>query len=288
MGKKNLPVEDPNDFFAYKPFDASRIAILLTQTPICKELYENFIHYRIEKKYIQGEIVLDCHFNEEFSSIGVKKMPIDLLLEIPIDFIEFCKISIDKNFYLFIPIECSEISNYCAYKKEKIPHHIFVYGYDDEQQTFSCAEFFSFSNKRYSFELVTYGEMEAAFLDLQNQITSEAMKKENSQWKKDIQLLYSYVEFKDKFTIQRIHRALYYYLDGRDCFGNKDYLKDVYYGIAIYDLVKEYINQILKKHYHFFDIRCFTLIYFHFRYLRLQAEFIMQSDHIGPEMEGRL
>ena len=127
--------------------------------------------------------------------------------------------------------------------------------------------------------------MEAAFLDLQNQITSEAMKKENSQWKKDIQLLYSYVEFKDKFTIQRIHRALYYYLDGRDCFGNKDYLKDVYYGIAIYDLVKEYINQILKKHYHFFDIRCFTLIYFHFRYLRLQAEFIMQNYNAVKENE---
>ena len=134
MRKKILPIENPNKFFAYKPFDASRIAILLTQNPTCKELYENFIHYRIEKSYVQGEMVLDCHFSEEFSSIGVKKIPIDLLLDLSSDFISFCKISIDRDFYLFIPIECSEISNYSVYKAKKIPHHIFVYGYDDEQQ----------------------------------------------------------------------------------------------------------------------------------------------------------
>ena len=71
MRRKTLPVENPNQFFAYKPFDASRIAILLTQNPMCKELYENFIHYRIEKINSQGYMQLDCHFNEEFSSFGV-------------------------------------------------------------------------------------------------------------------------------------------------------------------------------------------------------------------------
>lgn len=285
MRKKNLPVENPNEFFAYKPFDASRIAILLTQNPICKELYENFIHYRIEKKNVQGNMELDCHFNEEFSSIGVKKMPIDFLLDFSIDFIEFCKMSIERNFYLFIPIECSEISNYSVYKKETYPHHIFVYGYDDEQQVFLCSEFFSFSKKRYSFEAVSYLEMEKAFLDLQNQTTLEMMNKEQFQWLKDIQLLHSFVDYKDKFTIQRVQSGLQFYLDKRDCCGNKDYLKDVYYGIAIYDLLEEYINEILKKDYELFDTRCFTLIFFHFRYLRLQAEFIKQNYDFNMEDE---
>lgn len=277
MRKKILPIENPNKFFAYKPFDASRIAILLTQNPTCKELYENFIHYRIEKSYVQGEMVLDCHFSEEFSSIGVKKIPIDLLLDLSSDFISFCKISIDRDFYLFIPIECSEISNYSVYKAKKIPHHIFVYGYDDEQQLFLCAEFFSFSNKRYSFEPVSYQEMEEAFFSLQSQVTSEMMRKEHLQWKKDIELLYSLVDHKDKFTIQRIQCGLHYYLDKRDCDGNKDYIKDVYYGVAIYDLLEEYINELIKEDYQSFDIRCFTLVLFHFRYLRLQAEFIKKN-----------
>ena len=32
-----------------------------------------------------------------------------------------------------------------------------------------------------------------------------------------------------------------------------------------------------------FDIRCFTLIFFHFRYLRLQAEFIKQNYDIEKQ-----
>lgn len=285
MRKKPLPVANPNEFFAYKPFDASRIAILLTQSPICKELYENFIHYRIEKNKIQGNMVLDCHFNEEFSSIGVKKIPTDLLLDLSIDFVEFCKMSIDRNFYLFIPIECSEISNYSVYKRKKVPHHIFVYGYDDAQQIFLCSEFFSFSKKRYSFEAVPYQEMKAAFLDLQNQTTPEMMDKEPFQWLKEIQLLYSFTDYKDKFTIQRVQSGLRFYLDERDCYGNKGYLKDVYYGIAIFDLLEEYINGILNEDYKSFDTRCFTLIFFHFRYLRLQAEFIKQNYDYNTEKQ---
>lgn len=285
MRKKSLPVKNPNVFFAYKPFDASRIAILLAQNPICKELYENFIHYRIEKNIVQGKMVLDSHFNEEFSSIGVKKMPIDLLFDLSVDFIEFFKMSIDRNFYLFIPIECSEISNYSVYKKVKVPHHIFVYGYDDEQQVFLCSEFFSFSEKRYSFESVSYKEMEEAFIDLQNQTTPEMMKKEQFQWLKDIQLLYSFADYKDKFTIQRVQCGLRYYLDERDCYGNKGYLKDVYYGIAIYDLLEKYINEVLREDYESFDVRCFVLLFFHFRYLKLQAEFIKQNYDCNREKQ---
>lgn len=278
MNEKKLPVKNPNEFIEYKPFDASRIAILLAQEPICKELYENFIHYRIEKSSYQEKIVLDCHFNEEFSSIGVKKVPIDLLLDMQIDFIEFCKTSIDRDYYLFIPIECFEISNYSVYKKVKVPHHIFVYGYNDEQQVFSCSEFFSFSQKRYSFETVSYQEMQNAFFALQNQTNPDMMKNEHLQWIKDIELLHSFTEYKDKFTLQRLQVGLHNYLNERDCYGNKGYLKDVYYGIAIYDLIKEYVNETLIENVQtFFDISCFSLISYHFHYLRLQAEFVKEN-----------
>ena len=50
MTEKILPVKLPNDVIAYKPFDASRLSILLAQEPVCKEMYENFLHFRIEKK----------------------------------------------------------------------------------------------------------------------------------------------------------------------------------------------------------------------------------------------
>ncbi|MBD5534779.1 MAG: hypothetical protein HDQ99_03785 [Lachnospiraceae bacterium] len=282
--KKKLPVKDPNTFISYKPFDTSRIAMLLAQEKTCKELYENFIHYRIEKVGDEDKMELDCHFNEEFSSIGIKKIPIDLLLGMKINFIEFCKESIDRNFYLFIPIETSEISNYSVYKKKKVPHHIFVYGYDDEKQVFECSEFFSFSDQGYSFESVSYKEMENAFMDLQNQTKPEMMNNEHLQWLKDIQLLHSFTEYKDKFTVQRVQIGLQNYLNERDCFGNKDYLKDVYYGYAIYDLLKEYVEQIIEKDREVFDIRSFYLIYLHFRYLRLQAEFL--NDNYDKEKHG--
>lgn len=275
--KKCLPVKDPNTIISYKPFDTSRIAILLAQEKTCQELYENFIHYRIEKVGVEGQMELDCHFNEEFSSIGIKKMPIDLLLGMKINFIEFCKESIDRDFYLFIPIETSEISNYSIYKKKKVPHHIFVYGYDDENQIFECGEFFSYSNRGYSFESVTYKELENAFMDLQKQTKPEMMNNDHLQWLKDIQLLHSFTEYKDKFTVQRVQIGLQNYLNERDCFGNKDYLKDVYYGYAIYDLLKEYIEQIIEKDREVFDVRTFYMIYLHFRYLRLQAEFLNEN-----------
>lgn len=281
--KRTLPIKNPNTFISYKPFDASRIAILLAQEKICQELYENFIHYRIEKVGDKDKMELDCHFNEEFSSIGIKKMPIDLLLGMKVNFIEFCKESIDREFYLFIPIETSEISNYSNYKKKdkREPHHIFVYGYDDEKQVFECSEFFSFSNRGYSFESVSYKELENAFMDLQNQTTPEMMKNEHLQWLKDIQLLHSFTEYKDKFTVQRVQIGLQNYLNERDCFGNKDYLKDVYYGYAIYDLLKEYVEQIIEKDREVFDVRGFHLIYLHFRYLRLQAEFLKENYDKG-------
>lgn len=275
--KKILPVKSPIDFIAYKPFDASRIAILLAQETLCKELYENFIHFRIEKLCEKGMIELDCHFNEEFSSVGVKKVPIDVLFDLHIEFIDFCKKSIDREFYLFIPIETSEISNYSVYKEKKVPHHIFVYGYDDEKQVFKCSEFFSFSSAQYSFEEVSYQEMKNAFLDLQQQTNEKMMENEWAQWLKDIQLLHCFKEYKDRFTIERVRIALQNYLDEKDCYGNKGYIKDVYYGFAIYDLTEEYIDQISKKDRDSFDIRCFSLILFHFHYLRLQAEFIKQN-----------
>lgn len=277
MSKKILPVKNPNDFIAYKPFDASRIAILLEQETICKELYENFIHFRIEKTCNQGKIELDCHYNEEFSSVGVKKVPIDVLSDLHIDFVEFCKTSLNRNFYIFLPIETAEISNYSVYRRKKVPHHIFIYGYDDEEQVFECSEFFSYSDKPYSFQKVKYQEMEAAFLDLQSQTNSNMMNNEWAQWLKDIQLLHSFTEYKDKFTIERVRIGLQNYLSENDCYGNKGYLKDVYYGSAIYDLTSEYIDQIIEEDRVNFDIRCFSLMFFHFHYMKLQAEFIKDN-----------
>lgn len=277
MDKKVLPVAEPNNFIAYKPFDASRIAILLAQESLCKEIYENFLHFRIEKKVINGNINLDCHFNEEFSSIGVKKVPTDIIKDLNIDFITFCKVSIERNFYIFLPIDTSEITNYLNYKKDLIPHHIFIYGYDDEKNVFYCAEFFSFSNSPYSFQTVTYQEMEAAYLKLQSILKSNTMNNEWAQWMKDIQLLKSFTEYVDKFNVKRLIIGLQNYLNENDCAGNKNYIKDVYYGSAIYELVLEYINDNLINNQKDFDIRCFALIFYRFHYMKLQTVFIKEN-----------
>lgn len=270
-----MPVVSPNDFIAYKPFDASRISILLAQEILCKEIYENFLHFRIEKKVTNGSIELDCHFNEEFSSIGVKKVPIDIIKDLNINFITFCKTTLDRDFYIFLPIETSEIKNYVNYKQKAIPHHIFIYGYDDEKEIFYCSEFFSFSI--YSSETVSYQDMEAAYYKLQSLQDDKAMANAELQWMKDIQLLHSFTEYVDKFNINRIIVGLQNFLNENDCYGNKNYIKDVFYGFAIYDLTAEYIDNILiigKEH---LDLRCFALIYDRFHYMKLQTMFIKEN-----------
>lgn len=277
MNKKVIPVTSPNNFIAYKPFDASRISILLAQETLCKEIYENFLYFRIEKKVNNKEINLDCHFNEEFSSIGVKKIPTDVIKDLNIEFIKFCKISLERDFYIFLPIETSEITNYINYKKKLIPHHIFIYGYNDDKKVFYCSEFFSFSEAPYSSQIVTYQEMEAAYYKLQSLQKSNVMDNEWAQWMKDIQLLHSFTEYIDKFDIKRLIIGLQNYLDGNDCSGNKNYIKDVYYGFAIYDLVAEYIKEKLISYQKNFDIRCFTLIFYRFHYMKLQTIFIKEN-----------
>lgn len=280
MNKKILPVACPKDFMAYKPFDASRIAILLAQERLCKEIYEKFLHFRIEKKINVVNIELDCHFNEEFSSIGIKKIPTDLIKDLNIDFITFCKNSLRRDFYVFLPIETSEISNYINYKKKLIPHHIFIYGYNDDKEVFYCSEFFSFSELPYSFQMVSYQEMEAAYYKLQNMLKNNEMEYESEEWLKDIQLLHSFTDYVDKFNINRVINGLQNYLNEKDYSGNKNYIKDVYYGFAIYDLVVEYVNENLIRNSNAsndFDIRCFVLIFYRFHYMKLQTVFIKEN-----------
>ena len=284
--RKILPVKEPNDFIAYKPFDASRVEVLLAQETICKELYESFIHFRVEKSTQNGIVHLDCHFNEEFASLGIKKVPIDVLMDLHINFIEFCKTSIDREFYLFIPIETNRISQYSVYKADHVPHHIFVYGYDDAKKVFLCSGFFDFSNGPYRFEEVSYQELEEAFADLQGQVSDDMMENEWAQWLKDIQLLHSFKEYTDKFTIERVRNGLTNYLKERDCYGNKGYIKDVYYVFAIYNLTVQYIESIKDSDEEWFDVRCFALLYFHFRYLKFQAQFIIDNYHdTGNELQ---
>ncbi len=277
MKIKELPFKLPNKFIAYKPFDASRISILLAQESLCKEIYENFLHFRIEKEIEKENIKLDCHFNEEFSSIGVKKVPIDIITDLGIDFITFCRTAIEKDFYIFLPIETFEVSNYINYKKKYRPHHIFIYGYNNEKEVFYCSEFFSFDKGIYSSETVTYREMEEAYYKLQTELESKVMLNEWAQWMKDIQLLHSFREYNDKFNIKRLILGLQNFLEENDCYGNKNYIKDVFYGFAIYDLIIEYINNILKSSKSNFDIKSLSLIFYRFRYMKLQAQFIQEN-----------
>lgn len=290
MKRKILPQKLPNDFIAYKPFDASRISILLTQDVTCKEIYENFMYYRIEKKIEEnGSIELDCHFNEEFSSIGVKKVPINILNDSNI--IDFIIKSIDCNYYIFLPIETSCISNYINYKKRNNPHHIFIYGYDLVEKLFYCSEFFGFSERPYSSELVNFHELENSYYNLQERLNESIMDDEWAHWMKDIQLLYSYKKFNDRFSIGRIVNGLSYYLDERDYCGNKNYIHNVYYGFAIYDLVIGYSKKHLMISDKPYDIRGVSLIYYHFHYLLIQIKFIidefgfMDLENIVPEFD---
>lgn len=279
MNKKVLPVKSPNGFLTYKPFDSTRISVLLAQDKLCKEIYENFMYFSVEKcAYDNGVMKLECHYKEQFSSIGEKRVPIDLILDMDMDFIKFCKKSLDKEFYVFLPIETSEISNYINYKKKPVYHHIFIYGYNDDERVFYCSEFFAFSNDKYSYQTVSYDEMEAAFYKLQRELDEDSLSKEKMQWLKDVHLLHSYTEYRDRFTINRLIVGLQNYLDKRDNNGNKDYIKNLYYGYAIYDLCDIYIEYIVSNNFYYhFDMRPFLLIKDRFHYMKIQSEFVSEN-----------
>ena len=204
-------------------------------------------------------------------------MPIDLLRDLQVDFIRFCKTSLDQDFYLFMPIDTSEISNYTSYQKYRVPHHIFLYGYNDEKRVFYCSEFFSFSSAPYSAQTVRYEELEAAFYQLQAQQKENVMGNEWAQWMKDVQLLHSFTEYMDKFSVNRLVVGLEHYLNERDCYGNKDYLPGVSYGFAIYDLLMEYVKGVSVKSQSGLDVRGPSLLFFRFRYMKLQVKFLQET-----------
>jgi hypothetical protein len=94
-----------------------------------------------------------------FSSFEI---PYDMITTYAPSFTAFLKDRIDKNYYLYVYADTTEIREYGHWHEERSfkGHPMMIFGYDDEKGTFSIADFFQ--KGVYAFEECPYAEMEAA------------------------------------------------------------------------------------------------------------------------------
>jgi hypothetical protein len=89
--------------------------------------------------------------------IKLNSMPFEYLRLLKPDIVDFIKMCIDKNRYLFFDIDMYYISAYkINYNKAHVPHEIFIYGYDDEKKVFYIGDNTAL---KYSHEQMTYDEI---------------------------------------------------------------------------------------------------------------------------------
>jgi hypothetical protein len=89
--------------------------------------------------------------------IKLNSMPFDFFRLLKPDIIDFIKTCINRNMYLFFDIDMYYISAYqINYKKNHVPHEIFIYGYDDEKKIFYMGDNTAL---KYNQDQITYDEL---------------------------------------------------------------------------------------------------------------------------------
>jgi len=75
----------------------------------------------------------------------------------------FIKECINMDYYVLAYIDTFYIKEYSSYNRAHYHHPVFIYGYNDDEETFNIADFFN--DKGYNFAKATYQEIENSKID---------------------------------------------------------------------------------------------------------------------------
>ena len=157
--QKVLPTINPP--FNYCPIFDSIMSIIYTDLHLHKsEIINNFIklHYNLNFKFpitFMEDIL--CY---EMQTLCFSSIPKDIAFLYQ-DFIELVKSCINNNKYIMLNTDVFYISQYSYYQTYHTPHVLFIYGYDDDKNSFYCADYFDFTH--YTHKECTYEEVRHSY-----------------------------------------------------------------------------------------------------------------------------
>lgn len=204
-------------------------------------------------------------------------LPRDLINGKWSSFSEFIVDCVDRGYYLNLSMNMYYFPCSHAYQNEHFMHFPMIYGYDDELKTFNVADFYK--NLVYSFEEVTYDEMEQAYIN-----TTFDELKGGARFDFWHQVCFwQYREDVDfEFDVKEFISVLEDYLQGRDrtqlfIRTQKYEQTDCHYGINFYDAVIHCLN---NEQY---DLRPLHLLCDQKKALLMKLEYLAVNKYITED-----
>lgn len=277
--EKKLDYTLPINVMAYKPYDAAYTGILLSfQDSLC-ELYTNFMHFNIRKISDAKSLHIEGSLDGNFSCLSVNKIPWDLV-DVP-EITDFIIQSINKNYYVILPVETMFIHNYTNYNRHRNCHPLLLFGYDTSKKAFTAADFFNYIASPFTVQEVSFADVNAAFNDIR------AIKQNNDpavlyeEWRRNLELIKKVSGYAYRMTPKKLIQDINFYLKGQSMTGQKGWIAGVYYGMDIYPLLDEYLLYLVNSGQKA-DTRIFSLLFFHYRFMQKQTTFIQSLTTESP------
>ncbi len=237
-------------------------------------MLSNYIQLSSRKDIIANkEVFLAFHDDLGLNSpfLKVQHMYWSILSEYEIEMIDFFKTNIDLGCYLYLKVDEYFIPNHYAYNRYHYIHDIMVFGYDDK----------NFIVLGYD-DKGRYREMKVLYDTLVEAFYNNFIDKTENAWADDIYFI-KYKKYNFKFNINIVKYCLFDYINSINRlerykrFSNP--IKDVVYGLEVFDKVCEYLNYLkLDKNIFYggknIDNRIFRIIMEHKELMLERIEFI--------------
>ncbi|MDF2537848.1 MAG: hypothetical protein K0S76_869 [Herbinix sp.] len=270
--KIELVLNSPNNFFAYKPADASKVAMLLPCANAYTELVQRNIHFYIKKEYLNGRLNLEINFWENYTNLESYHIPTLMIQMLNINLVDLLISLIQLEHYITIPVDSSKIHLYPNYGTGFSEHPILISGYDKSNRTFTVSDYFNYSYGKFTTTELAFDELEAGFESILNYIITK--RRDEIGWLSMIEILYVNNNIKRTMNLERLSISLKNYMEGKNSWGEKGNDVNVFCGFDIYDLSIEYINDIIENELDYIDIKMIYVLELHFRLLKMQSEYI--------------
>lgn len=280
--RRILPIAEP-DLVSY-PHLAFPLAMLQTDSEAQRWVYSNYVQLYLSDR--TGEMMMDFFTPNPFDYFVPilhcsPRMNRTLVRRSYPSFVDFVRVSIDENYYLWTHVDEFYIPGTSSYRNKSYPHGIMIHGYDDEQRMFHVVGFLS--NQRYGSGEVGYDDMEKAYFDF-----------EPPEWKPYTEhsiLLKTYPGFlkANAFSLRWVMDQLQDYLHAKP----SDQRMPAFelqlpsphaWGMAVYDRLQERLRRNIENTY-IVDHRSFYVLWEHKKMMNRRIAFMAREGYYACSSE---
>lgn len=286
MIEKKLPISNsPLLGFLRWPYTLS---ITMVHEKTLPWFINNFIQVRANKYFHERNTEFNFNFYRggrfEFYNnpfINTTRLDVELIDRLNTDIIDFFVDCVKNDYYVVPFIDEYFIPDRRSYQKNSFPHHIFIYGYNQEKEIFYTTGF----NKG------IFGELELNYDDFKKSYNSILSLYSEGKYQKSTDNGNFLMKFNEnhryKFDLDALKLQLTEYLESRCSIDNLNYnnLDDVF-GIDTYDYLVYYYELLINKANinRNGTIRNLHVLWEHKKLMVERITFLMREGHlINPE-----